>query len=461
MPEEHASMIDRLAFAGMDDKKRAVLRSMKPLIAKALPGILDAFYENIARTPQTDRLFRSPEHRRHARDMQANHWNIVADAKFDDAYVQSVQRIGEAHHRLGLEPRWYIGGYSFILSRLIRAISARGALTGRTKRAEMVEAVTTAALIDMDLAMTVYVDAGLREKEELTNRMNGAIETFRASSQEILAAVDADAGVLRDTADMLTNVASHASAQAGSAAAASEDTASNVRTVAAAAEQLASSIHEIGRQVAQASQAVRAADTTIARSTSEIETLAAAGQRIGAVIDLIQAIAAQTNLLALNATIEAARAGEAGRGFAVVAQEVKSLAAQTAKATDEIAQQVLGIQTSTKGAVEAVKEIAAAMVNIDEVTARIAGAVEQQGTATNEISDNVQKAASGTQTLSSNISSVDGAISETSRSADQVLSASGSVAAQAQRMAIEVDRFFLQLRAGTADQAPQDEGVAA
>ena len=288
-------------------------------------------------------------------------------------------------------------------------------------------------------------------KEALNRNMESSVESFRTVAEELLSTVGANADVMRDTAHALTGIAGDASAQAVSAAAASEETATNVNTVAAASEELASSIQEIGRQVEQATRAVRAAGSTTERSTTEIEGLAAAGQRIGAVVDLIQAIAAQTNLLALNATIEAARAGEAGRGFAVVASEVKSLAAQTAKATEEIAQQVAGIQNSTKIAVEAVKDIATAMRQIDEVTTAIASAVEEQGAATREISSNVQMAAQGTQTLAGNISTVNDAIGETTRSAEQVLAASGSVSASAERLAAEVKKFFVALRNGPMD----------
>jgi methyl-accepting chemotaxis protein len=291
-----------------------------------------------------------------------------------------------------------------------------------------------------------------KAREERTRQIETSVESFRDAIGSVLSAVNDSASGMRNTAQSISGVAGVASGRASAAAHATEQASSNVSAVASAAEQLSASIEEIGRQVRQSADVVEQAGQRTDKSVAEIESLAAATQRIDGVLTLIQAIAEQTNLLALNATIEAARAGEAGRGFAVVAHEVKALAGQTAKATSEIGQNISMIQVSTRNAVEAVREIGTAVREINEVTANIAGAVGQQDAATREISANAQLAAEGNSTLVMNIGSLSEAIDNTNKGASSVLSASSDLASTAERLSREVEKFFHDLRA--EDEAP-------
>jgi methyl-accepting chemotaxis protein len=295
-----------------------------------------------------------------------------------------------------------------------------------------------------------------KAREQRAEHIEASVEAFRGAIGGVLRAVTDNASAMRDTAQSITQVASDASARAVAAAGATEQASSNVNAVAGAAEELSASVEEIGRQVRQSSGMVEQAGLRTEKSITEIESLAAATQRIDGVLTLIQAIAEQTNLLALNATIEAARAGEAGRGFAVVAHEVKALAGQTAKATAEIGQNVGMIQTSTRNAVDAVREIGNAVRDINEVTSNIAGAVGQQDAATREISANAQLAAHGNVTLVANISSLSDAIGETSKTATSVLSASSELTSTAETLSREVDKFFSNLRADPLDRQRDD-----
>jgi len=295
------------------------------------------------------------------------------------------------------------------------------------------------------------VTADSAAREERSRRIEASVEEFRQAIGAVLRAVNQNASAMRQTAESITRVTSDASQRAMAATGATTQAAGNVSAVAGAAEELSASVQEIGRQVRQSAGAVEQTGQRTEKSITEIESLAAATQRIDGVLQLIQAIAEQTNLLALNATIEAARAGDAGRGFAVVAHEVKALAGQTAKATEEIGQNVSLIQSSTRNAVDAVREIGTAVREINDITSNIAGAVGQQDAATREISVNAQSAAQGNETLVSNIVSLRDAIGETNTAAGSVLSASSELTAMAETLSREVEKFFQSLRAGQAD----------
>jgi methyl-accepting chemotaxis protein len=288
-------------------------------------------------------------------------------------------------------------------------------------------------------------------REERGRHIDASVEEFRQAIGTVLHAVTDNASAMRNAAQAITRVTSNASERADAAAGATTQASGNVSAVAGATEELSASVEEIGRQVRQSADAVEQTGQRTEKSITEIESLAAATQRIDGVLTLIQAIAEQTNLLALNATIEAARAGDAGRGFAVVAHEVKALAGQTAKATEEIGQNIRLIQASTRNAVDAVRDIGQAVAEINGITSNIAGAIGQQDAATREISANAQSAAQGNETLVTNIGSLRDAIGETSSAATCVLDASGDLTRIADTLSREVEKFFQNLRSGAAE----------
>jgi methyl-accepting chemotaxis protein len=268
---------------------------------------------------------------------------------------------------------------------------------------------------------------------------------FGTHLDQIAGGLGAAATDLEADADRMAAAAEKTSRETEGVITASGHASTNVATVASAAEELASSIAEISRQVASSSQSTGRAVSEANRAGSEIRSLAGAAERIGDVVRLISEIAGQTNLLALNATIEAARAGDAGRGFAVVASEVKSLASQTAKATEEISAKVTEMQQSTTASVAAVEAIAQTIAEIDTITATISYAIEQQGTATREIARNVQQASAGTAQVSTNVSGISEAAADTGRVASRVNSASERVHGEVQTLRREVTEFLRRL----------------
>jgi len=285
-----------------------------------------------------------------------------------------------------------------------------------------------------------------RAVEEKRQQMLEMADNFEASVGGVVQSVSSASTEMQSSAQSLSATAEETAKQSEVVATAATDATQNVQTVASATEELSSSIQEISRQVSQSTQIAGSAVIEVESTNEKIQGLAQAADKIGEVVAMITDIADQTNLLALNATIEAARAGDAGKGFAVVASEVKNLANQTAKATEEISAQIGDIQGATKTAVDAIGSIGGTINELNEISSAIAAAVEEQGAATQEIARNVEQAANGTTEVSSNIAGVQQAAGETGSSATEMLGAATELSQQSELLRNEVDKFLHNIR---------------
>jgi methyl-accepting chemotaxis protein len=433
---------ERLRFLHIDATTRASLVEFRPQLEKHVQAILGKFYAHIGQYPELASKFKDGAVPR-AKAAQANHWMGLFEGKFDEAYVERVRRIGKTHEMIDLEPRWYIGGYALAMNELM-AVAVAEYRKKPEKLTAILQSMVKALFLDMDYAISIYIDEG---KATHQKQMNALAESFEGSVLGLVEKVSAAAASMKETAQSMSGVAEDATQRATTVAAAAEETRQNVQTVASATEELSASIGEIGNRIGESSRIVSEAVSQADETNHKVAGLSDAAQKIGEVVRLISDIAGQTNLLALNATIEAARAGDAGKGFAVVASEVKQLATQTARATEQISGQVQAIQSAVGAAAQAILQITNTINRVNEISTAIASAVEEQAAATQEISRNVQQASAGTSQVSTNIGSVSEAARQTGRSASQVLGSASDLTQSSTQLRGEVDGFLRKIRA--------------
>ena len=404
----------RLKFIRMRQDDQDRLRTLRPLVESAIDSLLDEFYDHVMSVSSLREMFADPAVRQHARSRQRAHWlEYIFSGQFGDNYVESIRKVGMAHVKVGLEPSWYIGGYSFVIHRMISLIAHH--YKDPEEVSLFVKAMTKAIFLDMDMAISVYIDVGNEKARETMKRY----------------ADDFESGV-RAVVDSVSSAATQLQATSQSMSAAAEETSVQAGAVDDAARRAVASIDSVQEQTRSVETVSATAEKSVEHSKGTMDALIQAAEQIGSFSKAINDIARQTNLLALNATIEAARAGEAGKGFAVVATEVKSLAKKTAEATEDIARQIEGIRDASGNAGQAIDAMG--------------DAIGELGSIMREVTEKMDVQSETVQHVSEAISGVKEASEHSGQAALDTQGAAEELSKQSNYMMNRVDEFLERVR---------------
>jgi methyl-accepting chemotaxis protein len=442
-PELPTNFKDRIRIYGLTSASFGELVRLWPRIERALGDGLGEFTKLELENPPTRALFEA--HGDAIRRLELDHLSLVLSGRVDGGYVRSCHHIVAEHERLGVSARTRLFARHIVFRAMLALLERRYRFSGpKLARA----ARLLGAALDFDVAMTMSLqqDAALRASETRRQGIERAIGEFEPAIGTVVKAVSAASEALRTSSADMREAANETSTRMNSAARSAAETQERVVGAASATDQLALAITEIGRQSGESLARARNAAHDARISMAGLEELARAADQIGSVVELIAKVAARTNLLALNATIEAARAGEAGRGFAVVAQEVKALAGETARATDEISRQTAGIREAAQRSLSQIGAAMEAVSGISGSALAIAGSVEEQAAATRSISEGIRAVAETTTLASAEMRAVDAATARHLAAVEGIVAWTDRLAVGSSDLQSGVGEFFSRVR---------------